>query len=152
MGHWGVKSYENDDADLALDNGFERVHGELYEELMDDRNPLSFDQIQKRLANDRTLAEAVKALEETIGTAVHGDPSAWDEAARLAFAGVVVRHAELGVAIPEPLRERAIAWLEGEEIDWDEETKRRLRREKEMAILRQGKPATPADKTIGHGS
>ena len=58
---------------------------------------------------------------------------------KLALAGVVVRHAELGVAIPEPLRMRAIDWLEKEEIDWDEETKRRLRREKEIALLRQGK-------------
>ena len=40
MGHWGVKSYENDDTDDALDGGFEEVHGDLYEELMDDRNPL----------------------------------------------------------------------------------------------------------------
>ena len=56
---------------------------------------------------------------------------------------MVVRHAELGVAIPEPLRLRAIDWLENEEIDWDEETKRRLRREKEIALLRRGKPAAP---------
>ena len=27
MGHWGVMSYENDDADFALDAGFDRVHG-----------------------------------------------------------------------------------------------------------------------------
>jgi len=46
MGYWGVKSYENDDADDALDAGFEEVHGGLYEELMDDRNPLSFEQVQ----------------------------------------------------------------------------------------------------------
>lgn len=143
MGHWGVKSYENDDADDALDAGFDHVHGELYEGMMDDRNPLSFDQVQKRLASDRTLAAAIKALEMFIGTAVDADPTVWDELARLAFAGVVVRHAELGVTIPEPLLERAIAWLEGEEIDWDEETKRRLRREKEIAMLRRGKSAAP---------
>ena len=147
MGHWGVKSYENDDADRALDAGFERVHGDLYEELMDDRNPLSFDQAQKRLANDQTLAEAVRILEQTLGATWDNDPAAWDEVARLAFAGVVVRHAELGVAIPEPLRDRAITWLEGEEIDWEEEAKRRLRREKEIALLRRGKPERPSGKT-----
>ncbi len=42
MGHWGVKSYEHDDAADALDAGFDRVHGAQYEELMDDRNPLTF--------------------------------------------------------------------------------------------------------------
>ena len=76
------------------------------------------------------------------------DLSAWDEAARLAFAGVVVRHAELGVTIPAPLRDRAIAWLEAEEIDWDEETKRRLRREKEIAMLRGARHRSiPAKRT-----
>ena len=147
MGHWGVRSYENDDADRALDTGFERVHGELYEELMDDRNPLSFDQVQQRLANDQTLDEAVRALEQTVGAPCDNDPSAWHEVARLAFAGVVVRHAELGVTIPGPLRDRALAWLEGEEIAWEEETKRRLRREKEIALLRRDKSAHLADKT-----
>ena len=48
MGHWGVKSYENDEAGDALDAGFDRVHGKQYEELMDDRNPLSFEQVQMR--------------------------------------------------------------------------------------------------------
>ena len=46
MDYWGVKSYENDDAGDALDAGFAQVHGELYEELMDDRNALSFEQVQ----------------------------------------------------------------------------------------------------------
>ena len=53
MDYWGVKSYENDDTGDALDAGFDRVHGELYEKLMDDRNPLSFEQVQERLANPR---------------------------------------------------------------------------------------------------
>ena len=70
MGHWGVKSYENDDADDALDAGFEEVHGDLYEELMDDRNPLSFEQVQKRLADGRTLTAAVAVLEEMVGAAL----------------------------------------------------------------------------------
>ena len=33
-------------------------------------------------------------------------PETWDELARLALAGIVVRHAELGVPIPEPWRQR----------------------------------------------
>ena len=147
MGHWGVKSYENDDADDAIDAGFARACGEAYEELMDDRNPLSLDQVQKRLANEQTMKEAVNALEEMVNAAGSEDPSAWDEVARLAFAGVVVRHAELGVTIPALLRDRAIAWLEAEEIDWDEETKRRLRREKEIAMLRRGTPPQHPSKT-----
>jgi hypothetical protein len=142
MGHWGVKSYENDDADDALDSGFEEVHGDLYEELMDDHNPMSFDQVQKRLADDRTLLASVKALEEMVEAKLAGDPEAWDELARLALAGVVVRHAEFGVAIPEVLRKRAIEWLDNEEIDWDEETKRRLRRDTEISLLRKAKAAT----------
>ena len=141
MGHWGVKSYENDDADDALDAGFEDVHGAAYDEMMDDSNPLSLEQVQKRLADDRTLQAAVEALEEMVEATLDDPPTGWDEAAKLALAGVVVRHAELGVIIPEPLRLRAIDWLENEEIDWEEETKRRLRREKEVALLRRGKPA-----------
>src|SRR5207248_4870339 len=137
MGHWGVKSYENDDADDALDAGFERVHGQVYEELMDDRNPLSFEQVQKRLADGRTLAAAVAALEESVGATLSDHSTAWHEheVARLALAGVVVRHVELGVAIPADLKQLAIDWLLHEEIDWDEETKRRLRREKEVLLL-----------------
>ena len=134
MGYWGVKSYENDDAGDALDAGFEQVHGEVYEELMDDSNPLSMDEVQKRLADDRTLVESIKALEEMMLAQVDGDPEAWDDEGRLALAGVVVRHAEFGVAIPEPLRLRTIEWLEGEEMDWEEETKRRLRHDKEIGI------------------
>ncbi len=51
MGHWGVRSYENDEAADALDEGFQRVHGDAYEELMDDRNPLTPEQIHRKLAN-----------------------------------------------------------------------------------------------------
>jgi hypothetical protein len=137
LGYWGVKSYENDDADDALDAGFERVRGELYEHLMDDRNPLSFEQVQKRLADGRTLAASVEALEELIGAKLTGDPEAWDDAARLAFAGIVIRHSELGVIIPEEFRLQAIQWLESEDISWDEPTRRQIRREKELAHLRR---------------
>jgi hypothetical protein len=148
MGYWGVKSYENDDADDALDSGFEEVHGGLYEELMDDRNPLSFEQVQKRLADGRTLAAAVAVLEKKVGGALTSERAAWDEAARLALAGIVVRHAECGVPIPLDLLNLALEWLEQEEIDWDEETKRRLRRDREIALLRQtkGTPRPPAPK------
>jgi hypothetical protein len=135
MGSWGVKSYENDDAANALDAGFDRVHGKLYEELMDDRNPLSFEQVQERLANTRTLDAAIAALCESVEK--ESQPETWDEVARLALAGIVVRHAELGVSIPKPWLRQAIEWLEREEIDWEEATTRRLRRQKEIVLLRR---------------
>lgn len=133
MGHWGVKSFENDDAADALDAGFNRVHGAAYDDLMDDRNPLTFDQVQEKLANAETLAASLEALREAVGKPFED----WDEIERLAFAGVVVRHAECRVPIPDEARLRAIDWLEHEEIDWDEATVRRLRREKEIALLRK---------------
>ena len=131
MGHWGVKSYEIDEADEALDAAFEAVHGEQYERLMDDRNPMSLDQIHKQLADPRTLEAALAALSEAFGA----DVSTWDEVARLAYAGVVVRHAEMRVPIPADVRDRAVAWLRDEDIEWDEATSRRLRREKEIDLL-----------------
>jgi hypothetical protein len=73
----------------------------------------------------------VDHLESEFGS----DAGSWDEVARLAFAGVVVRHAELGVPIPEAWRSRAVAWLEGEEIEWEEATIRRLRRAREIELL-----------------
>jgi hypothetical protein len=42
----------------------------------------------------------------------------------------------LGVTIRDDLRDLAARWLESEEIEWEEETKRRFRREKEFALLR----------------
>ena len=132
MGHWGVKSYENDDADFALDAGFDRIHGALYEELMEDRDPTPTETVQERLAGPETLAAAVEALRESAGRPLEE----FDEVERLAFAGVVVRHAELGVAIPDDWRQRALDWLEREEIDWDEATVRRLRLDKEVRLLR----------------
>jgi hypothetical protein len=136
MGYWGVKSYENDVADEALDAGFDRVHGEVYEELMDDRNPLTFEQVQAKLANPRTLEAAIDSLRETMDP-TDVSPESWDEDTRLALAGIVVRHAELGVPIPDEWRSRAIDWLENEEVDWDEVTLRELRRKKEIALLRR---------------
>ena len=46
------------------------------------------------------------------------------------------------MAIPQGFRKAAIEWLENEAIDWQEETKRRLRRDKEIALLRKARPAT----------
>ena len=132
MGHWGVKSYELDEAADALDTAFDRVHGATYDRLMDDRNPLTVDQVQEKLADSKTLAAAIEALREEFGA----DFEAWDEVGRLAFAGVVVRHAELGVPIPADWRGRAVDWLEGEEIEWEEATARRQRRQLEVALLR----------------
>jgi hypothetical protein len=133
MGHWGVKSFENDDADDALDAGFDRVHGASYEALMDDRNPTPFDQAQRSLAGPETLAASLDALAEMVGAPFEE----WDEIERLAYAGVVVRHAEFDVPIPDDVRARALDWLEREEIDWDEATARRLRRDREIALLRR---------------
>jgi hypothetical protein len=133
MGQWGVRSYENDDADAALDAGFERVHAQAYEDLMDDRNPLTFDQVQEKLANAETLGASLEAL----AAAVDRPFEAWDESERLAYAGIVVRHAEFGVAVPEAVRDRAREWLENEAIEWAEATARRLRREREIALLRR---------------
>jgi hypothetical protein len=136
MGHWGVKSYEHDDAADALDAALARVHGAVYDDLMDDRNPLTPDQVHKQLAGPETLAAAVAVLQEAFGD----DVEAWDEVDRLAFVGVVVRHAELGVSIPDDWRRRAIDWLEHEAIDWDEATVRRLRRQQEIDLLRRASP------------
>jgi hypothetical protein len=61
----------------------------------------------------------------------------WDDVARLALVGIVVRHAELGVSISEPWLHLAIDWLEHEAIDWEEATARRLRRAKEVALLKR---------------
>ena len=135
MSHWGVKSYENDEAADALDAGFDRAHGKHYEELMDDRNPLTFEQVQANLANAHTLDASIAALRDTL--IEESPPESWDDLARLALVGIVVRHAELGVAIPEPWRQRAIEWLENEEIEWEEATVRRLRRQKEIELLRR---------------
>jgi hypothetical protein len=131
MGHWGIKSYENDDAADALDAGFDRVHGAAYQALMDDRNPLTFDQVQQQLASPATLAAALDALSAAVGLPFEE----WDDVARLAFAGVVVRHAECGVTLPAELRARAVDCLEHEDIDWQDATRRRLRRTKEITLL-----------------
>ena len=147
MDYWGVKSYENDQAGDALDAGFDRVHGDLYEELMDDRNPLTFEQVQNRLADIRTLEASIAALQELL--AFTNPPEDWDEEARLALSGIVVRHAELNVPIPEAWLNCALDWLENEELDWDEATARRFRRQKEISLLRSARGNTrPPGKSV----
>ena len=132
MGSWGVKSYENDDASDALDAAFDRVHGDRYDELMDDRNPMSYDDVQKALATPETLAAALAWLADEFGP----DPDDWDEDQTLALAGVVVKHAEARVPIPSEWRDRAAKALEDEAIEWEEATVRRLRKQKEIDLLK----------------
>lgn len=136
MGSWGVRSYENDDADFAIDAGLDQVHGSTYEDLMDDGNPLTIDQIQKRLANSSTLEAAVSSITNEVD-APWDD---WDDEQRLGFAGIVVRHAELGVPVPDDWRTRAIAYLRDEAIEWDEATARKLRKEREIELLERRGP------------
>lgn len=132
MGHWGVRSYEVDEAADAIDSAFDQVHGRAYDDLMSDRNPTPVEQIHRQLANAETLRAARSALEDE-----HGDDlDSWDELARLALCGVVVLHAELGVPVPDDLRDRAASWLEQEELDWDPQPKRDARRRREVELLR----------------
>lgn len=133
MGHWGVKSYEIDEANDAIDAGFDRVHGSAYDDLMDDRNPLTYDQVIAKLANEKTLAAAIEALEEEFGA----DREQWDEVVRLAFAGIVVRHAEIKVPLDPQTKDSAIAFLREETIEWEEATARKIRREKEIGLLQK---------------
>jgi hypothetical protein len=135
MGHWGVQSYENDEAADAIDAGFEKAHGALYEALMDDRNSLSFEQVQQQLAGAQSLAASLDWLKSEVGE--YRPLEEWEETDRLAYAGVVVRHAELGVTVPAPVLARAIDWLEHETIEWDEATARTLRRQREIHLLQQ---------------
>ena len=135
MGHWGVKSYENDDAGDALDAGFEAVHGDVYDDLMDDGNPLTPEQVQARLANPETLAKALGSLADAVGLPIEE----WDEAANLAYAGIVVRHVELEVPLSAAIRDRALTLLRDEPIEWEEATTRRLRRDKEIRLLDSAK-------------
>ena len=152
MGHWGVKSYENDEASDALDAGFERVHGALYDELMDDRNPMSYDQVFQKLAGVDTFDASLAALRATFEE--DSPPQDWDAAAKLALVGIVVRHAELRVPIPQEWLACALDWLENEQIDWEEQTIRDLRKRKEIDLLTRisrrsepsgGEPKKPPD-------
>lgn len=132
MGYWGVKSYDNDLAADALDAGFDRTHGKRYEELMDDRNPIPFEKVQEQLADANTLEAALGALVELSADLTEDDEA--DPA--LALAGVVVRHAECRVPVPAEVLRRAIEALESEELEWPRMTERKLRRDKEIALLK----------------
>jgi len=134
-GCWGVKSFENDDAHDALDRGFEKVHGDAYNDLLDDSNPLTFEQVQQKLASPETLAAAMDLFELEAGS----NRDLWDDFDRLGYAGIVVRHLELDVAVPDDIKATALAFLEAEDLDWDEPTKRNLRREKEIAMLKRAR-------------
>ncbi|GIW89402.1 MAG: hypothetical protein KatS3mg108_3726 [Isosphaeraceae bacterium] len=139
MGYWGVRSYEHDDAHDALDAGFEAAWGAEYERLMDDRNPLTFEQVQQRLANRQTLEAALAWLTGQFGD----DFETWDDEARLAYVGVVVRHVELGVPVAGPMLERACAWLDAETLDWErDQTRRDLRRRHERRLLNDAQTAS----------
>lgn len=133
MGYWGVKSYENDLAHDALDAGFDLVHEARYEALMDDRNPMPYEKVHEELGNLETLAESLKALDSALEhPALQGD-----EEEKLAWVGIVLRHAECKVDVPKEMLEQAIALLEGEEIEWPRPTERKLRLDKELALLRK---------------
>jgi len=133
MGYWGVKSYENDLAHDALDAGFDRVHEDRYEELMDDRNPLPYEKVHEQLANEETLKESLVALDEM----VEGVAQELDDESKLAWAGVVIRHVECRMDLPREMLEATIAILENEELDWPRPTERKIRLEKELALLRK---------------
>jgi hypothetical protein len=138
MGAWGVRSDENDEAADAIDLGFERVHGASYEALMDDRDPTPYEAVLERLASPETLAAALAALAEDLGPPPDDDPE--DDLGRLAYAGVVVRHAECRVPLPEDVRARALRYLESEGIDWEEDRPARDRRRREEIHLLQAPP------------
>ncbi len=131
MGDWGVKSYENDEASDALDAGFDRVHGAHFEELMDDRHPLTYEQVFQKLASIETFDASLAALRETLEEDC--PPEDWDATAKLALVGIVVRHAELRVPIPEEWLARALDWLENEQLEWDEQTVRNLRSARKLS-------------------
>jgi hypothetical protein len=133
MGHWGIKSYENDLAAEALDSGFEAACGSEYETLMDDRNPLSHEQVQKKLASPQTLWASVEALQDKFGL----DTKSWHAEQKLAFVGVVVRHVECGVLPNAEWSRWATEWLEQEEIDWDNADARKRQRRKEIALIQK---------------
>jgi len=134
VGYWGVKSYEEDDADFALDAGFERVHGAVYLQLMDDRDPTPLEEVQRRLADRRTLAAALNALANEF----QGRPlEEYDDDQRISYCGVVVRHVECGVVPPRAVRDRALRWLQEETVEWDDPAARRRRLAWEIELLRR---------------
>ena len=143
MDYWGVKSYENDDAGDALDAGFARVHGALRRahgrpQPSPFRASSSRDLRARKLWTRRSRLCGKRSLYED-------PPEEWDETARLALSGIVVRHAELGISVPPDWLNRAIDWLRNEDIEWEEATARRLRRQKEIELLRRPDATSRSD-------
>jgi hypothetical protein len=105
---------------------------------MEDRNPLPYDRVVARLASPETLAAAIEELRDVLGA----EERAWDEVGRLAYAGIVVRHAELKLPLPGDVCQRAIEWLEAEDLDWEEDAHQRdRRRQREIGLLREAQGA-----------
>ena len=106
---------------------------QLYEELMDDRNPLSFEQVQARLASPQTLEASIAALQESLAletrpkNGMRQRDSPWRASSSATPNSVL--------PIPAVWLNRAIDWLENEDLDWEEATARRLRRQKEIRLL-----------------
>ena len=134
MDYWGFRSYDNDDTADALDAAYEQVHGAVYDDLMDDRNPLTFEQVQEKLASESVLAAALAWLKEEYQAE---NLDEWDAEDRLAFIGMVVRMLECKVKVPTAEVQRALEWLQQESLEWDEPTQRRLRRDQEIRRLQQ---------------
>ena len=133
MGFWGIKSYENYLAHDALDAGFYQVHGKRYEELMDYRNPVPYEKVHEELADLQTLEASLAALQELAAEL----PDDSEDDVKLAYVGVVVRHAECKLTGSEGHFVKAIELLEQEDLDWPRPTERKLRIEKELALLRK---------------
>ena len=143
MGYWGVKSYENDDAgDDASTPGSSRFTAPGLRGADGRQQSASPWTGPEALADDQTLVGSVKALEEMVVATVDGS-QAWDDKGRLALAGVVVRHAELGVAIPEALGLRAIDWLEGRGDGLGRGDKAAAPAREGNRDLAEGRPAAP---------
>ena len=102
---------------------------------MDDRNPLSFEQVQQKLADSRTLECVDRRLEEMLG--IEGRPRAGTSSRGWRWPGSWCAMPSWASPIPEEWRRLAIDWLENEEIDWEEETIRQLRRRKEIELLKR---------------
>ena len=132
MGQWGVRSYENDDADFAIDAGMDRVHGPAYEGHDGRRQPA--DDRPRSIGSSPTARRWRRPSRTTPPRSTpRGDD--WDDEQRLGFAGIVVRHAELGVPVPDDWRLRALSYLRDEAIEWEEATARKLRRDREIELL-----------------
>ena len=85
------------------------------------------------MANEETLKESLAALDEM----VEGVAQELDDESKLAWAGVVIRHVECRMDLPREMLEATITILENEDLDWPRPTERKIRLEKELALLRK---------------